>query len=529
MTTTRSLAVLLALLLAGCSGNAGGPAEDGTTAGDLGQPRDLPSETSAPADVGSADVTNDAGADAGAAEDVAAPWPWPTCAELRESHGSLADKTRALDELVPRQHLLAADGLLRSVRLDEDGAVTGREHLPSTGLWTAIYLASQSFRYAVTGEQAAQDNARLAAEGLHHLTAVTGVPGLYGRAYQRPDTALYVSDASGSPSWVASTAPGYEGWWWNHDVSKDTMDGIVFGYAVALEFLDDPEILATIRADLVAFVDHLVGNGLRIIDHHGEVTEHGRLYYSAVDDLPGFNAILSTSWIRVAIDAADDPEWVAAMTHFYEDCLMRLGPRDDCPAVDWADLGSYLEAIETLLFVYRPDCVTSYDNIDMVFHAVYPLLRREQHPDLRERLLAVLDVGIWEPVEEGIAPPVHRSGHTLYTVLYGGLARPTPDDPVFAAALADGICTLYRLPQDRRDLTIAAGTQEPACTNRLGHPNAAERIPLEERYYDNYLWRLDPYEIPEAHDAVPGQVHSPEDYLLAYWAARYFGYLTPDM
>lgn len=450
-----------------------------------------------------------------------APWPWPRCAERSAGPGSLLAKAQALDALVVAQHL--GDRLLRTVILDDSGEVSGMIHVPSTGLWTAIYLASQSFRFAVTGEAAARANAAVAIAGLHDLTAVTGVPGLYGRAYQRAEGA-YATDAAGTPTWVASSAPGYEGWWYNATVSKDTMDGIVFGYAVALEHLDDAGLIDTISADLGAFVRPLVANGLQILDYDGVVSEHGRLYYSALDDFPGFNALLALSWVKVGADATGDP----ALAHFFDDCMLRLGDRTDCPTLDSVDFGSYLEAVEDTLNLYLPDCQTNYDNIDMVFHAVYPLMRREQRPELRQRLRALLDRGIWEPTEPGVAPPVHAAGHALYTFMYGGLAEPSVEDAVFRAAAHDALCTLQELPVDRRDRTVAAGTQAIACHNRHGHPNAAAVIPLAERYYDNYVWRLDPYEIPTHHDAQPGLVHSPEDFLLAYWMGRYHGYISPD-
>ena len=188
-----------------------------------------------------------------------------------------------------------------------------------------------------------------------------------------------------------------------------------------------------------------------------------------------------------------------------------------------------MDAIESLLNLYMGDCKTNYDNIDMVFHAIYPLLRRETDEDLAARLRAVLDVGIWEPTNPDIAPAVHQSTHSLYILMYGALAQPEPTDEKFTAALEDAICSLYRLPQDRSDRDIVQGTQEEFCINRLGDPNAQFVIPIEQRYYDNYVWRLDPYEIPQPHTGSPGMVHSAEDYLVAYWMGRYFGYISADM
>ena len=476
-----------------------------------------------PGDLDSANDARDA-ADLDAAPE---PWPWPTCERLRAGSLRLVDKAAWLDALVPAQHL--GDGLLRTIRQRPDGDTM--DHQPSTGLWTGMYLASQAFRYAVTGDPEAQDNAAVAVAALHDLAAVTGVPGLYGRAYQRPEAAYaYTFDGSTSPSWEASPTPGYEGWWYSHEVSKDTMDGIVFGYAAALEHLDDPALQAQIRADLTAFVQPFVAHGLRILTGEGVPTEHGKLFYGALDDFPGFNALLSLSWLQTAIAAnasAGQPD--AALVHFYDDCLLRLGDRSDCPTLDPVDLGSYLDVIETWLHVYRSGCLTSYDNIDMIFHALYPLLRREQRAALRQRLLAVLEVGVWRPEPGNDEPPLYRSTHALYTLLYGALAQPSPDDPVFRQALDEGVCTLFELPRDRHDRDVAAGDQPVACTNRLDHPNAATVIPLLERNFDNYVWRLDPYEIPEAHAAVAELVYSPEDFLLAYWAGRYHGFLPPDL
>lgn len=454
----------------------------------------------------------------------------PACPEWAGEPGSLTAKAAALDTRVAGK--LLDDGLIRTVREDDEGNVVAREHLPSSGLWTAIYLASQAYRWAATRDPEALENARVAVEGLHHLTAVTGVPGLYGRAYQRPGFA-YTYDAAGRSHWVASTAPGYEGWYFNDDVSKDTMDGILFGYATALDLLEDPDIRARVTADVLAFARHLVVNGLQIIDHTGVVTEHGRLFYSALDDAAGFNAILALSWLRTAVDAfealpvAERTAWDGPdLRHFYDACLLRLEDPSGCPEIDIADMGSYLDVAATMLNLYVGSCKTSYDNIDMVFQAIHPLLRRERRPEVRQRLLDLLHVGIWEP-DRPVAPPLHRSTHSLYTFLYGELTWPDAA-PTFEAAWDDAVCTLHRMPLDRRDPGAEETGTEAVCTNRMGRGNAADVIPLELRDYDNYLWRLDPYEIPTPRAPIAGQVHSPEDFLLAYWVGRQAGFLTAD-
>lgn len=494
-----------ALLFAACAGQSGAQ----QTSADVTR-----------VDVGLELVTETLAADVGEETGVAG-FPWPGCPAGNDGP-TLFEKAVYLDELMVSQHL--ADGLLRTVTLDDAGQVAARHHLPSTGLWTAIYLASQSLRYAVTGDPQAQVNAGLAVAGLHHLTAVTGSSGLYGRAYARPDV-VYAYDVAGSPSWVPSSAPGYEGWYWNHDVSKDTMDGIAFGYSIALEHLDDEAILDVVRGDFKAFVDHLVGNGLQIIDHTGEVTEHGRLYYSAMDDFPGFNALLVAGWLRPIMAAVPDSE----LEYFYYNCLMRTGETDNCPEIEVVDLGSYMEAIEKALSLYMDSCQTNYDHFDMVMQAIYPLMRTETDEGLLTRLRAVLEVGVWERPDPTLDPPLYESTHALYIYMYGGLADPPPGDATFYAALEDAACSMVALPQHRTQHEVLDGTQETACLNRFGEPNAAAPIPLLQRNFDNYIWRFDPYEIPVAAPANPHLIHSGEDYLLAYWLGRYHGYISEEM
>ena len=516
----RRLMVALLLVTTACGGgNAGSPGEDTAVQDVL---LDVGPEGPPTGDVGpEVPPTGDLRAEVPPSDGLPGP-TWSTCPE-HEGGMTLAEKAAYLDALLPAQH--HPDGLLRSVTLDNDGQVTALHNLPSTGLWTAMYLASQSLRYAVTGDPVAQENAGRAAEGLHHLTKVTGVPGLYGRSYVRPGF-VYAGDVSASPSWHASDAPGYEGWYFNHDVSKDTMDGIMFGYGVALEHLDDPAILGTIRGDVAAFAQHLLDNGLQIIDWTGVVTEHGKMYYSALDDFPGFNALLVTSWLRTALTESGD----LGLEHIYYDCLFRRGDRTDCPPFDPLDLGSYMDAIEASLAMYMSDCQTSYDHFDMVFHAIYPMLRREADPDLLPRLMDVLEDDLWNPSDPTLDPPFRVSTHSLYIFLYGGLSGKAPgEDLLLDAAVHDGVCTLRRMPHDRADVDVPKGTQETACLNRMGDPNAAEIIPVEERRYDNYIWRLDPYEIPQGYTAVPGYVHTGEDWLLAYWVGRYHGFIDAEL
>src|SRR5713101_1962073 len=51
------------------------------------------------------------------------------------------------------------------------------------GLWTAIYVAAESFRYKVTGEADARVCARQGMSALMRLEAITGIPGFPARSF----------------------------------------------------------------------------------------------------------------------------------------------------------------------------------------------------------------------------------------------------------------------------------------------------------------------------------------------------------
>jgi len=56
---------------------------------------------------------------------------------------------------------------------------------PSDNLWTAMYLASQLFRYKATGSEDAKQNAYEAFEAMERLHTVTNIPGLFARSFER--------------------------------------------------------------------------------------------------------------------------------------------------------------------------------------------------------------------------------------------------------------------------------------------------------------------------------------------------------
>ncbi|HNU68419.1 MAG TPA: hypothetical protein PLC24_10215 [Myxococcota bacterium] len=453
---------------------------------------------------------------------------WPTCPQI-ESQVALSDKAAYFDEVAASRHL-AGDGLLRNLYLKENlQDVELWYHVENVILWSGMYLASQAFRYEVTGEQEALHNARTVVDALHHLTLVTGVSGLYGRSMYNPSV-KYNPVAPESTSWTNSPAPGYEGWRFRNDVSKDGYAGLMFGYAAALEHFKDQELLTDIRARVREIIDHIMLNNLQIVDTTGLVTEHGRLYQTAMDDFPGFNAMLTSSWVKIAQTELAD----TTLEDFYYGCLMRVRDDADCgmlAQISELEAGymSYMESMEQFLNLFLPGCGQNYDNFDMCYQAIYPLMRREQDPALRERLLWVVRNNMFHtdnPKFQGI----DEIGNSMFTFTYAAVTGDGPEDPMLHNAVNLAICTMKEFPAEKFEREIARGQQEEVCQSRLDNPVAAETIPLSEYPFDNYLWRLDFFEIPQDNIAENRRmVYSPEDYLVAYWLGRMHGLIPADL
>ncbi len=483
------------------------------------------------ADSGDGDIA-DGDLDAESEEAAAVVYDWPDCSEVTGG-SSLAEKAAYFD-LVAREQHLADDNLFRNLRLSENlQQVEAWYHVENVILWSGMYLGSQALRYAVTHETEALENARRVVDGLHELTLVTGKSGLYGRSLNDPSVSYTHSfDPAEHSGWSHSPAAGYEGFTFRNDVSKDGYAGLIFGYALALEHFDDETLLSDVRQRLREIADHIVSNGLQIIDISGFVTEHGRLFHSALDDWPGFNALLASSWIKIAETELDDAE----LEDFYYGCLMGMREKDDCPEIEDKlgiaafELSTYIDSMEKHLYLFQANCKENYDNFDMCYQAIYPLLRREKDPELKERLLWVLRNNMFhteDPTYRSLAP----YGNSFFTFAYAGL---TGDDPATDTMLYDAvnkaICTMKEFPERKYERAISASTQAVQCESRLSHPRAAEPLPLAEYPFDNYLWRLDFYEMVEE-DIQENQrkVYSPEDYLIAYWLGRYHGILDESL
>ena len=170
---------------------------------------------------------------------------WTTLAERAELYDAIAQERHVrLGYTSTQCHLRVAGDLSTAYSTDDD----------NDGQWTAMYLASQCFRYAVTGEPEARQNARVAAYALMKLEQVTGVDGFFARSIVPGDECE--AKQQGSGEWHL----GADGQWcWKGDTSSDEFVGHVFGLSLFYDLVADEDE----RADVARTLGGILGYVLK--------------------------------------------------------------------------------------------------------------------------------------------------------------------------------------------------------------------------------------------------------------------------
>jgi len=165
---------------------------------------------------------------------------------------------------------------------------------PSDNLWTAMYLASQLFRYKVTGSEDAKQNAYEAFEAMERLHTVTNIPGLFARSFERDYKVENTKKEgwerkellSGSPANLWLPASDHHNWTWRSTASSDQTVGQIFALTMVLELADDEQWKVRTLKCLDDLMRYIVKNDLYIIDVDGEPTLWGKWNPDYVNKFP---------------------------------------------------------------------------------------------------------------------------------------------------------------------------------------------------------------------------------------------------
>ena len=362
-------------------------------------------------------------------------------------------------------------------------------NMMDTCIWSGIHLAAESFRYAVTKSPEALRNVRRAAKSLHLLQAVHGIPGLLVRQVAPKGTTVDVAD------WWLPGTEEYPEWIWREDVSKDQYSGMVFGYGVACHLVEDEEVRKHVTEDLTGIADFLIRNRYVIVDHDGQPTKHGGLQAWMGPVPNGVQAFISLSAIKLAQLASGEPR--------FEQEYRRL-VRKRWPQATWL--------VKVQLFGN-----TNHNNDNMAMLTGFPLILAEKDAKLRRRYVRSMR-RTWKYVR--------HEGNAFWTFLYHGVGEKDPQ------ALEDALLQMRNFPLSKRCFGVDNRGRDDVelgpFKTRKDIPKAKYPLPLNLRPQTSFTWKDCPYEMYARLGAKGTSLYAPVDYLVAYWAGRYYGLIKPE-
>ncbi len=433
-------------------------------------------------------------------------------ARLGTERMTLEEKARRIHAKLRARHVWR--GLVRSSRLERAGQVEPYR-LPSNdndGLWTSLYVAAESFRYAATGDEEARRNATESMDALLFLETVTGLPGFIARSYM---------PAGQGPQYGGTWHRSADGKWdWKGDTSSDELDGHVFAWAVYYDLVADEAYRRRIARVAGRVMDRLIEHGYYWVGPTGKHTTWGvwapeRLNHDLTWTAErGLNSLEMLSYLKVAYHASGDKKYQRAYQTLVRD-------------------HAYATNTVRQKIVFPPSVINHSDD-ELAFLVYYPLLGYEDNPRLRQVYLLSIERS-WQverPERSGLFNFIYASATEgdfgspsgTLAMLRDLFPRGGKDEGGFD--LPETVAALRDVPLDLISWRVTNSTRRDVpradYLNRAGQALSAQVLPASERRL--MRWNGDPYEL----DGGSGGMEEDDGtfFLLPYWMARYHKFLV---
>lgn len=207
---------------------------------------------------------------------------------------TLCDKAMFYEKQVRERHIRT--GFNASVEGMTDGDVTSGRLVNSDndGLWTSMYLAGETFRYAVTRSEEALQNVRESLDALERLYTINPLKsGFPSRSFERSGY-----NSTDKP-WRKTDDPE---WDWKSTTSSDEAIGHIFAFGAIAELVEEPETMHKAIMLIDTLMSHIVKNNFYLIDWDGNPTHWGKWnpdYVNARPKMVGDRKINSSNIIAM--------------------------------------------------------------------------------------------------------------------------------------------------------------------------------------------------------------------------------------
>lgn len=254
--------------------------------------------------------------------------------QIQEVAMTLDQKAAAFEERIKKRH--NRHGLVADSRLLKQGDLsTSVAHTTDNdGLWTSIYLASECFRYAVTKDPEAKQNAIKAYEAMERLETTTGIPGFPARSVVAAD------ESTGKGGEWHLSADGK--WKWKGDTSSDELVGHMLAYPLFYDLVAEGKMKDRVKNLVHRIMSHIVDHNFQLIDLDGKPTRWAVWTPDSLNFKPnwwyerGINSLQILAFLKAASHVTGDPKFEKAYQelvqkhHYVENMVQQkmYGPYD---------------------------------------------------------------------------------------------------------------------------------------------------------------------------------------------------------
>jgi hypothetical protein len=400
---------------------------------------------------------------------------------------SLSRKSAAFVSRVQERH--NRWGLTADSHLERPGDLSSSRprSTDNDGLWTAMYVAAEAFRFKVTGAADARENASRGMQGIMRLESITGRPGFPARSFIRTGVDFQPTDGE----WH-DTPDGM--WRWKGDTSSDEIVGHYFVYPIYYDLVATEAEKQPLRSTIDRITNHILDNNYQLVDVDGQRTRWGwwapELIWDDADET-GLRALHLLSHLRVALHMTADEGYRRKYQAAYDDLTTRH---------------KYHLLLRNQK-VMVPGHINHSDD-ELAFLSYYPLLRYESKPEL---------LAIYKESLERSWQIERPERNPLWNVIYAAGTGASGFDA------AETVRTLQEIPMDLVQWTVTNSHRldvplDP-LSDRFKRRQALVVLPYDELPMSK--WNGNPYNLDGGNGG-----RSEDDgayFLLPYWMGRYHG------
>lgn len=265
--------------------------------------------------------------------------------QIQQVEMSLSEKAEKFEKVIQERHIRR--GLVNNSHLLIPGDLSSSKMVneDNDGLWTSTYLAAECFRYAVTKNEDARENAVRTFEALERLETVTGISGLPARSYALATDSVEQSRSPHPKKWH----PSPDGkWQWLDDISSDEIVGHMFGISVFYDLVADSTAKIRVRILVERIMNHIIDNNFHLIDYDGLPTRWGVWHPDSLNYSvnwayeKGLYSLEILSFLKTAIHITGNPKFekscqqLAKENHYAENAIQakKYGPFENSHSDD---------------------------------------------------------------------------------------------------------------------------------------------------------------------------------------------------